>query len=74
MAEYELCREIFNLCSNNQMRDVDFSEVEVSDLDAYMAEEEPKAVIEKEVLPNGTVIFHTDNQGLMKRYSFTPID
>ena len=28
---YELIREIFNLCSNNQMRDVFVSEVETSD-------------------------------------------
>ena len=27
MREYELCCEIFNQCSNNQMRDVDFQEV-----------------------------------------------
>ena len=33
MREYELCCEIFNQCSNNQMRDVDFSEVSVEDTD-----------------------------------------
>ena len=31
---YELIREIFNLCSNNQMRDVFVSEVETSDPEA----------------------------------------
>lgn len=73
MQEYEVCREIFNQCSNNQMRDVDFFELEIPDLDAYMKAEEPKALIEKEVLESGTVIYHTDTQGLLKRYSFTPI-
>ena len=36
MRDYELCCEIFNQCSNNQMRDVDFQEVSVEDTDAYI--------------------------------------
>jgi hypothetical protein len=71
--EYELCREIFNQCSNNQMRDVEFSEVSVEDTDAYIQSEEPQAIVEKQTLENGTVIYDTDTQGLRKRYSFTPI-
>ena len=31
MAEYELVREIQNLCPNNQMRDIFFEEVETED-------------------------------------------
>ena len=73
MAEYELCCEIFNQCSNNQMRDVDFQEVEVADTDAYIRSLEPRADIEKEAFSDGTVIYHTDTAGLKKRYSFTPI-
>ncbi len=73
MAEYELCCEIFNNCSNNQMRDVSFEEVEVADPDSYVHSMEPRATIEKEVLDNGTLIFHTDTAGLRKRYSFTPL-
>ena len=73
MAEYELCCEIFNNCSNNQMRDVSFEEVEVADTDAYIRETEPRAAVEKEILSNGTIIYNTDTAGLRKRYSFTPI-
>lgn len=73
MREYELCCEIFNQCSNNQMRDVAFTEVSVADTDAYVRAQEPKAAIEKEVLADGTVVYHTDTAGLLKRYSFTPI-
>ena len=73
MARYEMCCEIFNSCSNNQMRDVDFQEVEVEDTDAYVRNLEPRAVIEKEVLSDGAVIYHTDTAGLCKRYSFTQI-
>lgn len=73
MREYELCCEIFNQCSNNQMRDVAFQEVAVADTDAYVRAMEPRAEIEKEELSDGTVIYHTDTAGLRKRYSFTPI-
>ena len=73
MKEYELCCEIFNQCSNNQMRDIAFSEVSVDDTDAYIRQLEPRAVIEREDLAGGTVIYHTDTAGLLKRYSFTPI-
>ena len=73
MRTYELCCEIFNQCSNNQMRDVDFREVSVEDTDAYVRDLEPRASIEKEELFDGTVIYHTDTAGLLKRYSFTPI-
>ena len=73
MHTYELCCEIFNQCSNNQMRDVDFREVSVEDTDAYVRDLEPHASIEKEELSDGTVIYHTDTAGLLKRYSFTPI-
>ena len=73
MRTYELCCEIFNQCSNNQMRDVDFREVSVEDTDAYVRDLEPRASIEKEELSDGTVIYHTDTAGLLKRYSFTSI-
>ena len=73
MPDYELCREIFNQCSNNQIRDVDFREVSVADPAAYVREQEPRAEIEEESLSDGTQIFHTNTAGLLKRYSFTPI-
>ena len=73
MQDYELCCEIFNQCSNNQMRDVNFSEVSVADTDAYVRALEPRASIEREDLSDGTVIYHTDTAGLLKRYSFTPV-
>ena len=73
MREYELCCEIFNQCSNNQMRDVDFREVETGDPDAYISALEPRAEIEKEVLADGTLVYHVNDSGLLKRYSFTPL-
>jgi len=73
MANYELCVEIFNQCSNNQMRDVDFQEVAVEDTAAYVRAREPRAAIEEEALSDGTLVYHTDTAGLRKRYSFTPV-
>ena len=73
MRDYELCCEIFNQCSNNQMRDVDFQEVSVEDTDAYIRDLEPRAEIEREELADGGVVYHTNTAGLLKRYSFTPI-
>ena len=74
MKEYELCCEIFNQCSNNQMRDVDFQEIEVVDTDMYIRQLEPRAEITREDLADGTVIYHTNTAGLLKRYSFTPVE
>jgi len=36
MKEYEVVWEIFNLCSNNQMRDVFIEEIETTDPEAYV--------------------------------------
>ena len=73
MAEYELCCEIFNQCSNNQMRDVDFQEVSVEDTEAYVRSLEPRAEIEREELSGGAVAYRTNTAGLRKRYTFTPL-
>lgn len=37
MAEYEVVREVQNLCGNNQMRDVFFEEIETTILSAGSA-------------------------------------
>ena len=36
MAEYEMVREIQNLCPNNQMRDIFFEEVMTDDPENYV--------------------------------------
>ena len=74
MREYELCCEIFNECSNNQMRDIDFRDVSVADTDLYIRQLEPRAEIQREEFSDGTVVYHTNCSGLRKRYSFTPAD
>ena len=71
---YELIREIFNQCSNNQMRDVFVSEVETDDTDSVANSycTGARSTMSKELLPNGTIIYELDNDGLRQRLSFTP--
>ena len=73
---YELIREIFNQCSNNQMRDVFVSEVETNDTDAiartYCAG--AKYTLEKDAREDGVVVYELTVDGLRQRLSFTPDD
>lgn len=75
MAEYELVREIKNLCRNNQMRDVFFEEVECDDPESYIRGMLKGEQIEMtlEHGPDGTVTIHAVVDGLMQKFIFTPI-
>lgn len=74
MQRYELIREIFNLCANNQMRDVFVSEVETDDTDAVARAycKGADVALEKTVRDDGTVIYDISVDGLRQRLSFTP--
>ena len=71
---YELIREIFNQCSNNQMRDVFVSEVETEDTDeivkTYCTGDD--FTLEKTERSDGVVIYDLVVNGLRQRLSFTP--
>lgn len=71
---YEMIREIFNLCSNNQMRDVFVSEIETKDTDAVAKSfcTGKNYTIEKEVKDDGVIIYELTVDGLRQRLSFTP--
>ena len=58
MKSYETVWEIFNLCANNQMRDVFIDEIETDDTDAYVRNKfkDKQITFEKTVLENGTII------------------
>ena len=75
MKEYEMVREIKNLCPNNQMRDIFFDEVETDDPVAYVkAVLKGKAVeVSSEQGPNDTVTVHATCDGLIQKFVFTPI-
>ena len=74
--KYEMIREIFNQCSNNQMRDVFVSEVDTEDPELVLMNyiKTKEEIIDKTIHPDGTVIFNVVCSGLRQRYSFTPDD
>jgi predicted RNA-binding protein len=72
--KYELIREIYNKCSGNQMRDVFISNAETEDPVEFVREMlKGKSVeLEKEDLPDGTVVIDADVAGLKQRFTFSP--
>ena len=75
MAEYEMVREIKNLCPNNQMRDIFFEEVETDDPVSYIKEFlKGKAVsVSAEPGADGVVTVYADCDGLIQKFVFTPV-
>ncbi|MBQ7736346.1 MAG: hypothetical protein IJT62_00755 [Oscillospiraceae bacterium] len=70
---YEVIKEIKNECANNQMRDVFFDEVEISDPDEWIRRKEPRATIEKDEMENG-VRYFVDDHGMTVVYTLTPAE
>ena len=75
MAEYEMVREIQNLCPNNQMRDIFFDEVETDDPEGYVrAFLKGKAVdVTCEKGREGNVTVFATCDGLLQKFVFTPL-
>lgn len=75
MKEYELVREIQNLCRNNQMRDIFFEEVETDDPEGYVRSQLKGDRIEltSDQRPDGSVTVYASCDGLTQKFIFTPI-
>ena len=75
MAEYEMVREIKNLCRNNQMRDIFFEEVECDDPASYVRELLKGRQVELSAEENAgqSVTVHAVVDGVIQRFVFTPI-
>ena len=73
--EYEVVREIKNLCPNNQMRDVFIDEVQTDDPVEYVRSFlKGKAVeVSAEMGANGAVTVHAVADGLIQKFVFTPL-
>ncbi len=73
--EYELVREVKNLCPNNQMRDVFIEEIECDDPESYVREYLKGKQVEfsLEDLGDGQVTVHAVADGLIQKFVFTPI-
>jgi len=72
MAEWEMVREIKNLCRNNQMRDVFFEEVECDDPAEYV-----RSVLKGKDVEisaggeGGSITVHAVCDGLIQKFVFT---
>ena len=75
MQEYELVREIQNLCGNNQMRDIFFEEIEIEDPEAYVRSllKGKNILITRDDHPDGGVTVYASCDGLNQKFIFTPI-
>ena len=75
MAEYEMVREIQNLCPNNQMRDIFFEEIETDDPESYVRNRLKGKNVEliTDNLDNGAVTVYASCDGLTQKFIFTPI-
>lgn len=75
MAEYEMVREIKNMCRNNQMRDVFFEEVETDDPESYVRNllqgRDMEICVEEGA--NGAVTIHATCDGLIQKFTFSTI-
>ena len=72
--EYEVVHEIKNLCPNNQMRDIFFTEVETDDPVEYVRRSLTGERIEicVEQGKAGAVTIHACVDGLNQTFTFTP--
>ena len=73
MAEYEMVREIQNLCPNNQMRDIFFDEVETDDPEQYVRDFlKGKALeVSSQREAGGAVTVFATCDGLVQKFVFT---
>jgi len=73
--EYELVREIPNLCRNNQMRDIFFSEVQTDDPETYVRAflKDAQTDLSVEKKTDGSVVIYAVADGLTQKFTFTPI-
>lgn len=75
MKEYELVREIENLCGNNQMRDVFFEEIETDDPEAYVLGllKDKEVELTVDVPAPGRVNIYARTAGMTQKFLFTEI-
>lgn len=77
MKDYEVIREMFNLCPGNQMRDIFIEEIrlpEDADLEVYVREKfkkESSLKIERTDKEDGSVVFDVMTASIHQRYTFS---
>lgn len=75
MKQYEMVREIENLCGNNQMRDVFFQEIETEDPEAYVRSLLKDSTVELSVdqPAPGRINIYANTSGMTQKFLFTEL-
>ena len=75
MKEYEVVREIQNLCGNNQMRDVFFEEIETDDPESWVRNllKDKEVELTVDIPAPGKVNIFAVTAGLTQKFLFTEI-
>ena len=75
MKEYEVVREITNLCGNNQMRDVFFEEVMTDDPVSWVRSflKDENAELTVDIPGGGKINVFANASGLYQKFLFTEI-
>ena len=75
MKEYEVVREIQNLCPNNQMRDIFFEEITCDDPESWLRQRLAGKIFSLTVEPGagGAVTIYALINGMTEKFVFTPI-
>ena len=75
MAEYEMVREIQNMCPNNQMRDIFFQELETEDPEVYVRQMLQCRDVQLDVQrsSDGVITIFADCSGMIQKFVFTPV-
>lgn len=75
MKQYELVREVQNLCANNQMRDVFFDEIETDDPVAYVRSlvKDKQVEIEVDRAAEDRITVYVNATGTSQKFLFTEI-
>jgi len=75
VAEYEMVREIQNMCPNNQMRDIFFEEVQTDDPAEYVRQILKDRTVQLEIQQgnDGSVTVFANCSGMIQKFVFTPV-
>lgn len=75
MREFEVIREIINQCPLNHSRDQFFEEIQCEDPESYLRQRYigKDTVLEKQIQPDGSMVFDVYLSGMHQRYTFSEI-
>ena len=75
MKEFEVVREIENLCGNNQMRDVFFEEIETDDPETWVRNllKDKEVELTVDIPGPGRVNIYAVTTGMTQKFLFTEL-